>query len=265
MTDSYLPSPEFIRLLVAATEGELDAAQRDLLNEIVRDDEAAREYYVEYLSIHAMLEVKHQGTPQFEMPLEKTRELIPKQASGWSPFIAFAIAASLLFAAMYWGYDQYRKSQGIVATLIDGEHFAWENADDQPLDGSLRAGRGQIVAGQGNIKLSGGVLIVMQGPAEFELVGEANRFQFNRGVMRAVVPPGAEGFIVLAGGHEIVDLGTEFGLSVDKNNDVEVHVFKGSVRVANKVTLTQGEARGINAKGEFFEPSREAAAYPSAK
>ncbi len=265
MTDSYQPSPEFIQLLVSATEGELNAAQRDELNEIIRDDEPARQYYVEYMSMHAMLELQHHGTPQVEMPLETSRELLPKQQTSWSPFIAFAIAASLLFAVMYWGYDQYRTSQGIVATLIDGDHFAWEDADDQPLDGSLRPGRGQIVAGRGNIELSGGVLIVMQGPAEFELLGEPNRFQFNRGVMRAVVPPGAEGFTVVAGGHEIVDLGTEFGLSVDKHNDVEVHVFKGAVRVANKVTLKKGEARGINHKGELYKPRLEAKTYPSTK
>ena len=102
----------------------------------------------------------------------------------------------------------------------------------------------------------------MQGPADFELLVEPNRFKFDRGVMRAVVPAGAEGFTVVAGGHEIVDLGTEFGLSVDEQNNVEVHVFQGSVRIADTVTLKVDEAQGINDKGEFYEARLEAKNYP---
>ncbi|MBC8354904.1 MAG: FecR domain-containing protein [Planctomycetes bacterium] len=265
MTEQFQPSLEFIELLVAVTEGDLDAAQRDELNEIINNDAGSREYYVEYVSLHAMLELQHHRTPTVEMPLESTRELLPTQQSNWTPFISFAIAASLLFAVVHYVYNNYGPGRNVVATLIDGSHFAWQNADDQPLDGSLKPGRGQIVAGRGNLELSGGVLIVMQGPADFELLGEPNRFKFDRGVMRAVVPPEAEGFTVIAGGIEIVDLGTEFGLSVDKHNDVEVHVFKGSVRVANKITLVKDEGQGINHKGEFYKPRREAKTYPPVK
>ena len=102
----------------------------------------------------------------------------------------------------------------------------------------------------------------MLGPADFELLSEPNRFTFHRGVMRAVVPPGAEGFTVVAGGHEIVDLGTEFGLSIDKHNNVEVHVFKGSVRFADRVTLKEGEGQGIDHEGQFYKSRLEEKNYP---
>lgn len=262
MTSQFQPSSEFVELLVAVTEGDLDFAQRAELNEIINNDEASREYYIEYVSLHAMLELQHQGMPAIEMPLETSRELLPQQRSSWTPFVAFAIAASLLFVVVHYVYENYGPGRSVVATLIDGSHFAWENADDQPMDGSLKPGRGQVITGRGNLELSGGVLIVMQGPADFELLDQPNRFKFDRGVMRAVVPPGAEGFTVIAGGVEIVDLGTEFGLSVDKHNDVEVHVFKGSVRVADKITLVKDESQGINHAGEFYQPRREAKTYP---
>lgn len=265
VTEQFQPSAEFVELLVAATEGDLDAAQRGALNDIIRGDQSARNYYVEYVSLHAMLEVQHHGTPPVDMLLETHRELLPKQRNNWSASMAFAVAAAVLLLVVYRVYQEYGPGRTVVATLIDGSHFSWEHPEDQPQDGTLKPGRGQVVAGRGDLRLGGGVLIVMQGPADFELLNEPNRFKFDRGVMRAVVPPGAEGFTVIAAGHEIVDLGTEFGLSVDKHHDVEVHVFQGSVRVADKLTLKQGEGRGINHEGEFYQPRLEAQSYPPAK
>lgn len=263
MRSGYQPSNEFVELLVAVTESELDATQHERLSEILRDDEAARDYYVDYISMHAMLDLRHHGTPPVDVALEATSELVSKPPSNWSVWLGFAIAASVLVAVGYPIYQQYGPSRDVVATLIDGDRLQWQNPEDQPTDGNLRPGIGRVPDGTGHLQLSGGVRIVMQGPADFELLEAPNRFKFDRGIMRAVVPPEVTGFTVIAAGHEIVDLGTEFGLSIDKYNDVEVHVFKGSVRVADKVTLKAGEGQGIDHKGSFYQPRREAKSYPS--
>lgn len=265
MSDNFQPTPEFTDLLVAVTEGDLDVEQQSRLNQIVCADEAARNYYVDYISLHAMLELRHHPAPAVDLPLGPGAELVTKRESNWSTFIGFAIAASLLMALAYRIHQQYGPQSDVVATLIDGDRLQWEHPEEQPTTGGLRPGRGRVPAGKGHLELNGGVRIVMVGPADFALLDEPNRFKFDRGVMRAVVPPGAEGFTVVAGGHEIVDLGTEFGLSVDKHNDVEVHVFRGSVRVADRFTLTAGEGQGINHKGEPYEPRLDARNYPTVK
>lgn len=264
MSTGYQPTNEFVELLVALTEGELDDAQQLRLSEIICDNKPAREYYVDYISIHAMLDLRHHGPPPVDVPLETTSGLVSQPHSNWSLWIGFAIALSVLVVAGYPIYQQYGPNRGVVATLIDGERLQWEDPGAQPTNGNLRPGRGRVPNGRGHLELSGGVRIVMQGPADFELLSEPNRFKFHRGLMRAVVPAGAEGFTVVAGGHEIVDLGTEFGLSVDKDNDVEVHVFQGSVRVGGKVTLKAGEGQGINHKGSFYKPNQPKS-YPPLK
>ena len=96
MSTSYQPTDEFVELLVAVTEGELDAARQLRLSELLCDDESARAYYVDYISMHAMLDLRHLGTPPVEMPLESSTELVSKPASNWTAWIGFAIAASLL-------------------------------------------------------------------------------------------------------------------------------------------------------------------------
>jgi len=50
-----------------------------------------------------------------------------------------------------------------------------------------------------------------------------------RGELSARVPPRAHGFRVETHAGDFVDLGTEFGLLVGTNGDVETHVFKGKV------------------------------------
>ena len=265
MSESYQPSPEFTDLLVAVTEGDLDVEQQSRLNQLICEDESARDYYVDYVSLHAMLELRHHPAPAVSLPLGPNTELVSKRDSNWLAWIGFAVAASLLIAVSYRLHQQYGPNHDVVATLIDGDRLQWENPEEQPTTGGLKPGRGRVPGGTGHLELNGGVRIVMRGPADFELLGEPNRFKFDRGVMRAVVPPGAEGFTVVARGHEIVDLGTEFGISIDKHNDIEVHVFQGSVRIGDKITLKADEGQGINHKGTFYKPRLRAGDYPSVR
>ena len=64
-----------------------------------------------------MLELQHHGTPPVDMPLETSRELLPKQQSNWYGFIAFAVATSVLFVIVYRVYQEY----GPGRTLSEGE------------------------------------------------------------------------------------------------------------------------------------------------
>ena len=80
MNADYEPSAELADLLVTLTEGDLDESQRARLNELMSEDQAARDYYVSYMSTHAMLEFRHQGPPVLELPSVVPEEgLIPRQ------------------------------------------------------------------------------------------------------------------------------------------------------------------------------------------
>ena len=56
----------------------------------------------------------------------------------------------------------------------------------------------------------------------------------SHGQFTAKVPEGAEGFTVSTPQGKIIDLGTQFGVSVTEDGNVETHVFSGEIEVSHK-------------------------------
>src|SRR5262249_57202088 len=103
---------------------------------------------------------------------------------------------------------------------LDGAQ--WESsAGPQPSEGSpLPAGRLHLRAGRVTLTLFNGVMLSLQGPAELDLTS-LERIFCQHGKLRARVPGGSDGFVVLAPGTAVVDLGTEFGLNVAADGKAE--------------------------------------------
>ena len=129
-------------------------------------------------------------------------------------------------------------------------------------------------AGLLQLEFYGGATVVAEGPAEIEILDES-RVVCRLGRLRAHVPEPARGFAVLAPSFELVDLGTEFGLSVLDNGMAEVHVFDGKVELYDAESnrspntrreLNAGDALTVNRDGtakqtaareaDFITPSR---------
>ncbi len=122
---------------------------------------------------------------------------------------------------------------------------------------TLPAGRLQVVEGSVCIEFYSGAQVVLSGPADFELIS-TNKSRCRYGDIRAVVPPQARGFTVVSPQMEIIDLGTEFGLSVSEDGGAEVHVFEGKVEFqelasgdehTSRRDLNGGDAVRIDASG----------------
>ena len=87
----------------------------------------------------------------------------------------------------------------------------------------------RLTSGVAEIKFFGGGEVVLEGPAEFEIqTGARGRLELGRLTARAPVLR-AKGFIIDTPSAEIEDLGTEFGVNVDRRGSVEVSVFDGKV------------------------------------
>jgi len=73
------------------------------------------------------------------------------------------------------------------------------------------------------------------------------------------VPPPARGFRIETSAFEVLDLGTEFGMKVDRDGHGEVHVLDGEVQVQAKATnggkarLLSGEGLNLSADGSTSE------------
>ena len=80
------------------------------------------------------------------------------------------------------------------------------------------------------IKYHCGTRVLLEGPVHFTAAGDSES-QLQQGRLTALVPPRAVGFCVKTPYSTVTDLGTEFGLAVDADGQVDVHVFEGMVSV----------------------------------
>ena len=118
-----------------------------------------------------------------------------------------------------------------------GENVAWlVNAQDCRWAGQTRSRAGtckpgkvlRLERGLAEIEFDRGARVILQGPAGLELVS-ATSVELLTGTLTARVPAQARGFTVLTPRGKVVDLGTEFGLSVDEGGTTTVRVFTGEV------------------------------------
>lgn len=84
-----------------------------------------------------------------------------------------------------------------------------------------------------------GTRVMLEGPVDMVMT-TAIEAKLSSGKIAAAVPRFARGYTILTPTAEVVDLGTEFGVAVDKLGDSEIHVFDGDV-----VTRPLGE-KGVS-------------------
>lgn len=198
---------------------------------------------------------------------------VPAGRSWWVPggagAIAFA-AASLLFALFLGGspereepprtageFDEVAESEG-VAILTQAMGVEWlPGGPTYRVNDRIPVGRLRIASGLLQLEFFGGAAVILEGPADFEILS-AMRCRFRRGKLRAEVPPQAIGFTVQGGDFDVVDLGTEFALRMDEHGAGEVHVLDGEVSLRRGTgrgerLLKEGEAVRFAGKGEPVE------------
>jgi len=144
-------------------------------------------------------------------------------------------------------------SQGValITRLVD---VSWsDNQSPLEVGDALSPGRFEIASGYAQLEFFCGATVILEGPAELDLQSPLLA-RVRRGTLRAQVPPAARGFSLEVDDMTVVDLGTEFGLSVtDKGANVQV--FDGEVELQQPETakrlLTAGKALLRNADGSY--------------
>jgi hypothetical protein len=118
-----------------------------------------------------------------------------------------------------------------VAVLVHAPNAAWEDVETAPRTGApLAPGWLRLKSGFAQLEFYSGATVILEGPAEFELISRMEGY-CKRGKLRATVPPHAHGFAIRTPKLELVDLGTDFGIQVDEGQRTEVHVFTGKVEL----------------------------------
>jgi len=121
-----------------------------------------------------------------------------------------------------------RYAQGI-ATILRQAGVEWTDGRRHTSNilgpGKLKFSRGLI-----ELEFHRGARMVVEGPAEFELLSDM-KARCIAGKVRAEIPSPSLGFELLTPVIRVVDHGTSFGVLVERNGPCEVHVFNGDVNL----------------------------------
>src|SRR5690606_13879464 len=106
----------------------------------------------------------------------------------------------------------------IVATLGDTQNAVWAPAQTAAFSGAhLVAGhRMHLLSCMAEVTYHSGAHVVLQGPCDYRIDGD-NSGSVQEGTLVARVPASAVGFTVSTPNSTLVDLGTEFGVVVEKS------------------------------------------------
>jgi hypothetical protein len=183
-------------------------------------------------------------------------------ATGLAACLAVLFGVSLLSRPKVAGPRQEAETRA-VAVLNRAVNVEWATPDDVRYPGAaLAPGWLRLKAGVLQLEFFNGASVVLEGPAELEVVSAREAF-CKSGKLSAEAPPSAHGFRVRTPQMNLVDLGTAFGLAVSSNG-AEAHVFKGEVELqgesAAKQRLKEGEAAAMASGGamRYFRASHSA-------
>lgn len=115
-----------------------------------------------------------------------------------------------------------------IAQLVEMRNCVWPG--NRKPDIELKAGPLRLIEGMLKLRFKSGAEVTLTGPMRFDL-RSANSGFLHTGDLFAHVPKPAVGFAVQTPTAKVVDLGTEFGVSVDESGATNVSVREGSVEV----------------------------------
>ena len=123
-----------------------------------------------------------------------------------------------------------------------------------PANNTVRRGRLSSSSGEYTLQFRDGSTVRVVGQASLEIKSKM-LVQLDHGQATANVPDGSIGFTITSALVNVVDQGTQFGISVD-NGRTDVVVFDGKVDVKSNLSrsgtqqrLTQGEAVKVDSQG----------------
>jgi hypothetical protein len=246
------------------------------LDELLRADADARLYFVKYCRLHTdIYEVARasrattSALKSLEMLDEKVEKppivvAVPSQKSvvsrTWIPLSVAAAVALVALAGVLHTSSKNGSAEHPIAWVMNAQNCVWK--EELSPSNDMRAGK-RLVLERGLVEISfeSGASLVLEGPANLELIS-SNSARLLRGKLSAKVPKRATGFSVISPQGKVIDIGTEFGMSVDAEGITDVYVFKGEVKALagaekDSVSLKEKQAARIQTDGVSVKPVEE--------
>ena len=235
---------ELIRLFGALSDGTINEADHQRLQETLRDSAEARRLWFLFNDIESGLASAPVVTAGAEPVM-----------SAWRWWWGAAAAAAAVLGALLVFVP--RKTSAPVAVLSAATNARWSDPNVELMlrGGGLPAGPMQLEAGVAEFAFAGGATAVIEGPAAFEPVA-ADRLLLHSGRAIGRCANDSAKLSIVTSNAVVTDLGTEFGVAVGDDRQTCVAVIKGAVElVAGKAPrrLVAGEAVAVDARGQMVD------------
>lgn len=250
-------SARFDELWTDFMEGELDAAGMSELRELLAQDEALRRRAADLYQTHRLLGLAHgRAAESAEAFVRATVARLPVDADAFTAKIvsriavakpdkkaarlawpryglaaAVAVGATLAIQALFVPKRATQTAaaapQNYVATLVRADGAQWTGG--APREGQrLVPGKLRLASGSAMLQFDSGATAILTGPAELAL-DSATTATLRVGRVTVRAEDEAFGFTLRTPSSDVVDLGTEFAVSVESGGASEVHVLEGLV------------------------------------
>ncbi len=254
------PSPEFDHAVAAVCHGTATVEQQRALNALLRGNPVARDEYILRLEIHSRLAsdpdlFARDLADAIPLPIhaEPSKSTSRGHRTPW--LLALAACVALLFSVAWWAL---RSEPGVrkgetskaIAMLNRTADATWQQPGEAPRPGGpLEPGWLRLKSGLAQIVFYSGARLVIEGPAELQLISPGEVI-CQSGRLIAEVPPPARGFQLRTPHLSVREHGTVFGVNVGRR-ETELHAFKGQVAFqspdsATAQTLPEGQGAVVN-------------------
>ena len=254
LTDSEIL--ELHDLFDGLVENNLSIKDKERLQKLLEDSDEARKHYIRFMdmstSIAHYAEEVVGGDSEDEVilfPLKEKMEKFLTPILAFAAAIAFGVYISLNFTSTDFLTENDEisaESEGLdfgdsvtndftLAVMTKSVGVKWSNETwfRPSLGSTLEPSVLQIDEGLVQLEFLKGSTVILEGPVNFELIN-SNEGSLSSGKLRATVPEVARGFTINLPKGKLIDLGTEFGLSVHNGGSAEIYVYRGNVLYAGE-------------------------------
>jgi len=252
-------------LIDSYCSGNISQEEFQELEEALRNKAEVRKTLAEYRGLESALRASASaGVINPSSEVNETQ--VTKKGISYFPLYSMAAAIIILLSVIAVLLNKDSTSNEIripdapaldkgVAVLMKSLDAKWHKQALSPGE-SVKPGKWELASGQVEIEFYSGAAVVLEGPAVLEILSE-NGGILHSGKLRAEVPDHAHGFTITSADVKLVDLGTSFGMDVDKDKGTSVHVFEGEVELHNlekdkgSKKLIAGQAQRISLSKEW--------------
>ncbi|NRB73523.1 MAG: FecR domain-containing protein [Verrucomicrobiales bacterium] len=231
-------------------EQKLSADEISELEALLDSSAEARRIFTDFMHDHASLHWDHISATE-EENIEDFEVYRPSRLPSLPQLLAAAAVVALLALVLI----RPEAAPESFATMETTEAARWESSNLPTGDGSrLNAGELRLSEGLATIAFDSGATVVLEGPAQLELIDSMNCL-LKGGTAVTEVEESAQGFRIETPRANVIDHGTRFVVNVDpRSGATKTQVFEGLVEVQDpssdeSVELHTGQRNFVAGEG----------------